>query len=117
MIIDLRPAFRALPSFCRNFMPYSWYAEEWWNLNSELARWIVPQLVALRDKGNGCPGSIYMESGEDDEVAFEKWRGILTEMIEGFEVHIEDCPVNPRECEKIRRAYDLLSRHWSGLWD
>ena len=119
MIIDLRPAFRALPRFCRKFMPYSWYAEEWWALNNALADWIAPQIIALRDKGRGCPGSIYMQNDKDDEAAFAEWRGILTEMIEGFDLLKEDDSMldHDTDCPKVQRAFDLLAKHWDALWD
>lgn len=109
MIVDLRPIFRALPHFTRRFMPYDWYGEEWWNLNTELGKWIVPHLKAMREHGTGCPGN-WIDDGE------EKWSAILDEMIAGLELLAEgDTSAAPLR-DKVQRAFDLLAEYWPSLW-
>lgn len=114
MIVDLRPIFRALPHFTRRFMPYSWYSEEWWNLNDELGKWIVPHLKAMRERGTGWPGDW---ANMSDKEAQAQWSTMIDEMIDGFQLLAEDGPAAFGSRDKINRAFELLSEHWPSLWD
>lgn len=121
MIIDLRPVFRALPRWCRDFMPYHWYSDEWWNLNNELADWIVPHLQKMRKHGSGYPGNFPSATDEEEAQSIARWYQILDDMIDGFTLLQGDDYFAADDFDeahqKIQRAFDLLAKHWGSLWD
>ena len=120
-MIDFRPVWRSFPKWVRNYIPFKWYSEEFWNLNNELAEWIYPHLVKMRQQGIGYPGIFNPEEADiTEEEAVNKWNSILDEMIIGFGLlRGSTYFYNSTEADKnkIQRAFDLLAEYWPYLWD
>jgi hypothetical protein len=89
---------------------------ELWNLDSTIAQFITPRLKAFKEYTQSYPGG--MES-------FEKWKEILDQMVEGFELwqnHWEwenesDQNIINEKRHKVDVALELFHKHFFDLWD
>lgn len=124
MIIDLRPAFRVLPGFIRSWLPYSWYAPDWWALDNAIADLMVPNLKKLRAQKHGYPAVMLPQNARSkptpgqEKRALQMWNRVLDEMIEGFELLKEDrYQSTPDGRGKVQRAFNRLASYWPNLWD
>lgn len=103
----MRPLFRGAPSWLRRVLPFSWYREYWWNLDTEFCRWIVPELRKMQAGAHGHPA----------DLTYEEWLAVLGEMADGFALQADYDDLTEENRAKIQRAFDLLAKyHWS-LWD
>ena len=109
-VLDKIPVIRRLRwihYYYRNFklVVKSWWQRttrgysdmECWNLDSSIAKWILPRLKHLRNKFNSCPpnleiNNIDLEVNKDKSFfTSEQWKDRLDKMIYAFEfVLIED---------------------------
>ena len=90
-----------------------------WNLDHELAVWLVPRLKLFKINNHGYPY----------EFTSEQWDAILDEMIEGFSLKIREWDtwidelgdkryfLTDKEEEKVTRAFSLLGQYGQHLWD
>lgn len=103
----------------------------WWNMDGYLATIIAKLSKELKEKGHGAPTIIYTELGfdasengsyseEEQLLAEEKWGKILLDIEEGFQQYLEvnNCVLHPdADLGKFNKAFDLLRKYFSNLWD
>ena len=80
---------------------------ELWNLDSTLVKFLLPRLKAFKA---GTGGKVHSGSLTDEE-----WAKILDQMIKGFERHLADDCMH-EDMDVVQKAFDLLAKHWHGLW-
>ena len=84
--------------------------EEYWNLDTYAARWILPRLKALRENTSVHPRGLSME----------QWQNTLDKMIFSFEYYSKGDYTNmqlPRKDERdVQRGLDLFAKWYSQLW-
>lgn len=83
---------------------------ELWNLDHSIACFILPRLKRFRETAGGYPG--YLKN-------MDEWYSILDQMIEGFELIVND-EINFNKNEEIEnkknKALDLLREYFYALW-
>ena len=93
---------------------YGFFPCDCWNLDHELAVWLVPRLKLFRKNSNGCPA--FLHNGKP--ATMEDWDRILGEMIEGFELKIKEwSEYDPVMSRKIELAFRHLGHYGQNLWD
>lgn len=82
-----------------------------WNLDTSIAKYIYPRLVMFKNVHIGRP--INLSCDKD-------WLNILDEMIDGFKLIADDDAVfeynNKNSMKKMKRAIELLHKHYFDLW-
>lgn len=101
--------------------------QDTWNFDMYLAGFLAAALTELRDNSVGHPVSVHDDprtcfGAKEDCGGEELWRNILTEMIEGFETYHKFDSSNRWEeeeddAERVDKAFQLLARHYQGLWN
>lgn len=103
----------------------------WWSMDMYLSELIVKLSKELRTNSHGVPVLIYSELGftqaedggysEEEQVSAKKlWDNILSEIEEGFNQYLEvdNCMLHPDfQLEKFHKAFELLHKYFSTLWD
>ena len=88
---------------------------ETWNLDTTLARFILPRLKRFREVNIGHPA--YM--------TWESWCTLIDRMIEGFEIQLNEGSLldknlsaeeEKKNRKKVRMAWLLLGRYGRDLW-
>jgi len=126
----IRWTWRDLVDATYRRIKYGCNPQDIWNLDTTCARWLVPRLKLMRDRGHGFPGEIYakyedmQDRHEADRLAVAEWRGILDEMIDGFSMIATKFdwmylskPEYDANWEKANRALDLFRNYYFDLWD
>lgn len=60
-----------------------WSDEDWWQMNTYIAKMMPPLLRRLAKENYGCPGEFWDETAVNNEC--HKWTEALEEMAQGFE--------------------------------
>jgi len=90
---------------------------ELWNLDVTIARFIVPRLKLFVESEAGVPGYIDPHNKLKDKGR-SKWKKILKEMLEGFEIIADDESLyDPIRSKKAEKAVKLLAKHYFALWN
>lgn len=100
-----------------------------WNIDYELAKWILPRLKAWRAKGpTGFPIDL-SEKYPDDGTGYQAWLDVLDKMIFAFnEIVQSDCSPGHRwedgswkyeeeRWKKIEEGLNLFREYYWNLWD
>lgn len=107
----MRTPLRPVKRFIRHLwfrMRHGWWPAETWNLDHELAAWLVPRLRYFKQHTHGYPS----------DITAEAWDGILDAMIDGFEAHLREwTDGTPEDQVKAARAFELLGVWGEHLWD
>jgi hypothetical protein len=87
-----------------------------WNLDHELAKFILPRLRRFKELAHGWPGP------EHGVETFEDWHVILDKMIYSFEIisreDFEPYEIGGQECEdKVNEGIMLFGKWYRALWD
>lgn len=94
---------------------YGFDYRETWNLDYEIACFILPRLAYLRENAVSYPGSeeFFGEGG------LEKWLAIEDKMIKAFETIVDkDMSFETKEeKEIIEEGLDLFRKYFQTLWD
>lgn len=94
---------------------YGFDYRETWNLDYEIACFILPRLAYLREHSHSYPGTdeFLVEGGH------EKWLKIIDKMIKAFEIIVDkDCGFETEEeNEIIEEGLDLFRKYFRTLWD
>ena len=81
--------------------------KEVWNLNTYVAKWILPRLKYFRANLHGFPQGL----------TFEEWTKILDKIIIAFELELKEDGWTTREEFERKRGLRLFSDYFSALWD
>jgi hypothetical protein len=95
---------------------WNFHYEDAWNLDYEIAYFILVRLVLFKENKHGVPGRL----GEGDFRALErKWDTILDKMIRAFYFYIaiDDYDRTPRMTKVIEKGFKLFSDYYYSLWD
>lgn len=79
---------------------------ETWNLNTTIARFILPRLKRFKEICGGFPA----------DLTEEKWDSILDRMIKGFELTLSDKMYSEKENRDVKKALWLFYRYFNNLW-
>lgn len=99
---------------------YGFSDEEWWNLDIELARWIVPRLKAFREKTISYPDVYFDQAGIKLEEAEARlaWDRELEEITWTFEfISAEGAPMEDEDRVRVEAGLDLFRKRYFSLWD
>ena len=118
MYPPFRPKKRWLQYWIFRFK-HGFFPCDCWNLDHELALWLLPRLKYF--KKSTCAHPFSLDDGKT-EATEEDWQAVLTEMIDGFELKIKEwepeVTENYQESQKkITRAFTLLGQYGQSLWD
>lgn len=81
---------------------------ELWSLDSTLVKFLLPRLKAFR---SGTGGKVH-----PGNMTKREWTTALDQTIEGFERHQTEQCLADDDMDVVQRAFDLLAKHWQGLW-
>lgn len=105
--------------------PFKVGLEEAWNIDTTLARWIVPRLkLFLRelDKVGGTPGKLAKEYGvkQESEEAYNKWVEIVNKMLFSSEYYADrynrELTTNDEEKARVGEGISLFAKYYEYLW-
>ena len=97
-------------------------SEEVYNLDSSIAQYLIPRLTLFKEQSNSTPPrkkNGVRTVGEDGEPIFltmEEWRGLIQDMIDGFEEYISDEVGKNIDYEKVKKALDIFREYFVDLW-
>jgi hypothetical protein len=87
---------------------------EMWSLDCTIAKFIAPRL------------KVFLEHAEQIEdhpgsITFQEWKGILEQMIEGFEIYPDHFHWTAEESDanwkKVDKAFSLFHKWFFNLWN
>lgn len=98
------------------FKKWNFHYEDAWNLDYEIAYFILVRLVLFKENKHGIPGRF---KDEDFRVIEKKWDTILDKMIRAFYFYIaiDDYDRTPRMTKVIEKGFKLFSDYYYSLWD
>jgi len=87
------------------FHPY-----EIWNLNTAIAKYILPRLKAFKKTYSGYPLGL----------TEEKWDDMIDDMIFAFEYEVNQWdleePFNKKELKRIEKGFKYFGKYFLSLW-
>lgn len=98
------------------FKKWNFHYEDAWNLDYEIAYFILVRLILFKENKHGIPGRF---GDEDYRVVERKWDTILDKMIRAFYFYlaIDDYDRTPRMTKIIEKGFKLFSDYYYSLWD
>lgn len=98
------------------FKKWNFHYEDAWNLDYEIAYFILVRLVLFKENKHSVPGRF---KDEDFRVIEKKWDTILDKMIRAFYFYIviDDYDRTPRMTKVIEKGFKLFSDYYYSLWD
>jgi len=99
-------AIRSLKYFLKNKV----YDYQVYNLDNNIATFVLPRLKLLRKDINGYPESV---------GSFENWLTILDKVIWSFERELDwtDYKKTKEDFKKYEEGIELFGEHWRSFWD
>ena len=79
--------------------------DETWSLDAMIMEFSIPRLEELRKRTIAVPYGV---------AGMEEWQGILSNIIEGFELYLDECN-DAASQKRIREAADLFHRYFFNL--
>ena len=97
------------------FKKWNFHYEDAWNLDYEIAYFILVRLVLYKENKHGIPGCL----NGDFRIAEKKWDTMLDKMIRAFYFYIaiDDYDRTPRMTKVIEKGFKLFSEYYNRLWD
>ena len=86
-----------------------WDDSDTWDLESTLARWLVPRLKRFKEVTNGFPGGL----------TEEKWDEYLDKMILAFTLigeEWQDWDTDEEKVKQVNEGLDLFREYFFDLW-
>jgi len=82
---------------------------EVWNLDTTIAKFVLPRLKRLKEIHHGYPHNL----------TEEKWEEILETMIKGFEIYTKRDELNWSQSDSkiIKKSLKYFSKYFLNLWD
>ena len=99
-------AIRSLKYFLKNKV----YDYQVYNLDNNIAKFVLPRLKLLRKDINGYPESV---------GSFENWLTILDKVIWSFERELDwtDYQKTKEDFKKYEEGIELFGKYWRQFWD
>lgn len=84
--------------------------EECWNLDVQIARFVLPRLMHLKKVKIGHPANLN---------SMDEWDEIMDKMIEAFYLLLSNSyiPKSTEDEEKIKEGLALFAEYFQALWD
>lgn len=97
------------------FKKWNFHYEETWNLDYEIAYFILVRLVLYKENKHGIPGRL----NGDFRAVEKKWDTMLDKMIRAFYFYItvDEYDRTPRMRKIIEKGFKLFSDYYYSLWD
>lgn len=100
---------------------YDFDYRETWNLDYEIACFILPRLAYFKDHCNGYPYDLTKATDDGyiiTENAYEEWERILDKMIKAFEIIVKNKATFTKEEERkiVQEGLDLFGKYYFDLW-
>ena len=97
------------------FKKWNFHYEDAWNLDYEIAYFILVRLVLFKENKHGVPGRL----NGDFRAVEKKWDTILDKIIRAFYLYIttNDYDRTPRMTKVIEKGFKLFSDYYYSLWD
>lgn len=88
---------------------YGYSYQDIWNLDTTIAKFILPRLIAFRKHSKGYP---HRAKG------FQQWNKIIDEMIFAFDYYANHSGeiVDEKTSTRIGRGMDLFAEYFYDLW-
>lgn len=109
------------------FKKNGFYYEECWDLDQQIAAFILPRLIYLRQIHVGTPSSFFKYTTDNiiinEKEGQEKWNECLETIIEAFYriLFVDELSLKEEEREKnnkiIKDGLRKFSDNYSALWD
>lgn len=110
------------------FKKWNFHYEDAWNLDYEIAYFILIRLIIFKENKHGIPARIFEEnksgvpaSSEDEDfrTVERKWDTILDKIIRAFYFYlaVDDYDRTPRMTKIIEKGFKLFSDYYYSLWD
>lgn len=92
---------------------------EWYNLDQELAKWVLPRLIYLKENSIGYPAAFAEEND-----GLKKWEDILDRIIFAFEYQAYKKWDTDKKKETLeeedrlaKEGIELFAKYYRNLWD
>ena len=107
--LNIESVWSAIRSF-RYFLKNKVYDYQVYNLDDNIAKFVLPRLKLLRKDINGYPESV---------GSFENWLTILDKVIWSFERELDwtDYQKTKEDFKKYEEGIELFGEHWRSFWD
>lgn len=90
---------------------------EMWSLDCTIAEFIAPRLKVFKEQAERA-------GDHPAQITFEEWKGILDQMIEGFEIYpnhfdwsTEDAEEYEANWKKVDKALSLFHKWFFNFWN
>jgi hypothetical protein len=94
-----------------------WSDDELFNLDHEIAKFILPRLKAYRANITGWPSGIHAETGGDDVLSRQAWERQLDTMIAAFEVGADPFALaDGEDVKKVNKGLASFAKYYQSLW-
>ena len=107
--LNIESVWSAIRSF-RYFLKNKVYDYQVYNLDNNIAKFVLPRLKLLRKDINGYPESV---------GSFENWLTILDKVIWSFERELDwtDYQKTKEDFKKYEEGIELFGKYWRQFWD
>lgn len=107
--LNIESVWSAIRSF-RYFLKNKVYDYQVYNLDNNIAKFVLPRLKLLRKDINGYPEST---------GSFENWLTILDKVIWSFERELDwtDYQKTKKDFKKYEEGIELFGKYWRQFWD
>ncbi len=96
---------------------HGFYKYELYNLDGEIAAFILPRLYEYRKSCSQWIPSDILESCDGNEAeAYKKWKKILKKMIVAFYYVAKGSTCSEEEDKKVEKGLRLFSKYLTSLW-
>lgn len=92
-----------------------WSDDELFNLDYEIAKFVLPRLKGFRANVVGWPSEIHRACGEDDAKAKAQWEVELDQMIKAFEIVSNGGSCIDSKIKEVQKGLDLFAKRFQSL--
>lgn len=101
---------------------YGFSYNDIWDLDRQIAMFILPRLAYFREKANGIPDVMETDAdvqAADQDVALQKWDDVMKTICDGLHLYLENNSDPLSESEKALwvKAKQYLFEYFEWFWD
>lgn len=93
-----------------------WSDDELFNLDYEIAKFVLPRLKGFRANIVGWPSEIQWACEEDDAKAKAQWEAELDLMIQAFDIILSECLITDDKYHKVQNGLTVFGKRFQSLW-